>query len=71
MMADRNTHVGCAAATYNNIYLLACNYATTNMIGFPIYASCSSPGSSCSTGNNPQYPNLCSTSEVYSVNKWF
>lgn len=71
MMADRNIRVGCAAATYGNAFLIACNYATTNMVGFPIYTSCSSAGSSCTTGPNPQYPNLCSASEVYDVNKWY
>ncbi|XP_061388379.1 antigen 5 like allergen Cul n 1-like [Musca vetustissima] len=79
MMADRNIRVGCAAATYDDtridgdrqIFLIACNYATTNMLGFPIYKNCSSPATSCSTGTNPQYPNLCSTSEVYNVNKWY
>ncbi|XP_073831637.1 venom allergen-1-like [Musca autumnalis] len=77
MMADRNVRVGCAAVTYatpsssSNTFLITCNYATTNMVGFPIYANCSSTGSSCQTGSNPQYPNLCSTSEKYDVNKWF
>lgn len=77
MMADRNIRVGCAASTYTDIenpqkqiFLVACNYATTNMLGFPIYTSCSSAGSSCTTGSNSQYPNLCSASEVYDVNKW-
>ena len=77
MMADRNIRVGCAAATYTepgasyNAYLVACNYATTNMVNFPIYASCDTAGSSCTTGTNPTYPNLCSASEVYTVNEWF
>lgn len=81
MMAERNIRVGCAAATYtdlrsnNNsnkqIFLIACNFATTNMVGFPIYTSCNSAGTSCTTGTNPQYPNLCSTSEEYDVNKWY
>ncbi|XP_005186248.1 antigen 5 like allergen Cul n 1-like [Musca domestica] len=79
MMADRNVRVGCAAATYDDtrisgdrqIFLIACNYATTNMLGFPIYKSCSSPASSCTSGRNSQYPNLCSTSEKYEVNKWY
>ncbi|XP_073835064.1 venom allergen-1-like [Musca autumnalis] len=79
MVADRNIRVGCAAATYEDlridggrqIFLIACNYATTNMLGFPIYKNCSSPATSCSSGRNPQYPNLCSKSEKYEVNKWY
>ncbi|XP_065362988.1 antigen 5 like allergen Cul n 1-like [Calliphora vicina] len=77
MMADRNIRVGCAASTYSpagqpyKAYLVACNYATTNMINFPIYASCNQAGTSCTTGTNPKYPNLCSASEEYAVNKWF
>ncbi|XP_023302453.2 antigen 5 like allergen Cul n 1-like [Lucilia cuprina] len=77
MMADRNIRVGCAASTYSpagqpyKAYLVACNYATTNMINFPIYASCKKAGQSCTTGSNPNYPNLCSLSEQYTVNKWF
>lgn len=75
MMADRNIRLGCAASTYSQqpyqAYLVACNYATTNMINFPIYKSCNKAGTSCTTGTNPKYPNLCSASEKYDVNKWF
>ena len=77
MMADRNIRVGCAAATYMNSgdsylsYLIACNYATTNIINFPIYASANRAATACNTGTNPNYPNLCSASEVYDVNKLF
>ncbi|XP_005191013.1 antigen 5 like allergen Cul n 1-like [Musca domestica] len=75
IMADRNIRVGCAAATYKDsgdkqIFLVACNYATTNMVGNPIYANCSSPASKCENGKNSQYSNLCSASEKYDVNKW-
>lgn len=78
MMADRNIRVGCAASIYKDpsvpykYYLLACNYATTHIAGFPVYnANCSKIGAGCTTGMNPAYPNLCSTSEVYDVNKWY
>lgn len=76
MMADRNIRVGCAASTYTKkgeptSYLVACNYATTNMSNFPIYEKCAKAASTCKTGKNPQYPNLCSASEEYAVNKWF
>ncbi|XP_037818674.1 antigen 5 like allergen Cul n 1-like [Lucilia sericata] len=77
MMADRNIRLGCAASTYAvtgvsyKVYLLACNYATTNVLGFPIYVSSKKPGECCATGHNPKYPNLCSVSEEYSVNKFY
>ncbi|XP_018802408.1 PREDICTED: venom allergen 3-like [Bactrocera latifrons] len=77
MMADRNIRVGCAASTYSvsgqryKAFLFACNYATTNMINFPIYTSCSVAASQCTTGKNPKYTSLCSASEKYDVNKWY
>ncbi|XP_011179041.1 antigen 5 like allergen Cul n 1 [Zeugodacus cucurbitae] len=77
MVADRNIRVGCAASTYDESgqsyksFLFTCNYATTNMINFPIYKSCSVAASGCKAGKNPIFKNLCSTSEEYDVNKWF
>ncbi|XP_017871009.1 PREDICTED: venom allergen 5-like [Drosophila arizonae] len=74
LVADRNTHVGCAVSTYSvkgqsyKAFLMACNYATTNIIDVKIYNSCSAPASKCTTGVNPQYKFLCSTKEVYDVN---
>ncbi|TDG40355.1 hypothetical protein AWZ03_013220 [Drosophila navojoa] len=74
LVADRNTHVGCAVSTYSvkgqsyNAFLMACNYATTNIIDVKIYNSCSAPASKCTTGVNPQHKFLCSTKEVYDVN---
>lgn len=76
MVADRNIRVGCAAATYTTkgvsykTFLIACNYATTNMKENPIYANCTKPASKCKTGKNAAFPNLCKTTEVYTVNKW-
>ncbi|XP_065366135.1 antigen 5 like allergen Cul n 1-like [Calliphora vicina] len=74
MMADHNIRVGCASAIFSPVdqpkkYLVACNYATTDMIKYPIYSSCKQAGTSCTTGTNPKYPNLCSASEEYAVNK--
>ncbi|XP_037818691.1 antigen 5 like allergen Cul n 1-like [Lucilia sericata] len=75
MMADRNIRVGCAAATYSasgksKAYLLACNYATTNMVNYAIYKSCDKPAADCKSGTNSSYENLCSSSESYNVNKF-
>lgn len=77
MVSDRNIRVGCAASTYNvqgqqyRAFLLACNYATSNVIQYPIYKSCSVAASECTAGKNLQYNNLCAVSEKYDVNKWF
>ncbi|XP_037724643.1 antigen 5 like allergen Cul n 1 [Drosophila subpulchrella] len=74
LVADRNTEVGCAAATYSvagqgyKAFLLACNYAATNVLGIKMYSSCAKPASKCTTGTNPQYKYLCSSKEVYDVN---
>ncbi|KAL7743288.1 hypothetical protein ACLKA6_012457 [Drosophila palustris] len=74
MVADRNTHVGCAVSTYSvqgqsyKAFLMACNYAATNVIGVKMYNSCSVPASKCTTGVNPSYKFLCSNNEVYDVN---
>uniref|UniRef100_A0A1I8PS81 Venom allergen-1 n=1 Tax=Stomoxys calcitrans TaxID=35570 RepID=A0A1I8PS81_STOCA len=76
MVADRNVAVGCAASTYTPTgskqkhFLLACNYATTNVLKKPIYASCVKAATSCKKGKNAKYPNLCAASEVFDVNKW-
>ncbi|XP_067635239.1 venom allergen-1-like [Eurosta solidaginis] len=73
MVADRNIRVGCDAATYKaratnmSNFLMACNYATTNIVNRPIYNTCATAASGCTTGKNTNYPNLCSTSEPYSV----
>ncbi|XP_013097876.2 antigen 5 like allergen Cul n 1-like [Stomoxys calcitrans] len=76
MVAERNIRVGCAAATYkkqgdtSKTFLMACNYATTNMIDRPIYASCARPAAKCKKGKNVKFPNLCKVAEVYDVNTW-
>ncbi|EDW51037.1 antigen 5 like allergen Cul n 1 [Drosophila sechellia] len=74
LVADRNTEVGCAAATYSvpgqsyKAFLLACNYAATNVLGIKMYSYCSKAASKCTTGTNPKYKYLCSANEKYNVN---
>ncbi|XP_011295896.2 antigen 5 like allergen Cul n 1-like [Musca domestica] len=76
LMGERNIAVGCAASTYSTqgvkykTFLVACNYATTNMIGSPIYTGCARATAKCKAGKNSKYPNLCAPKEVYNVNKW-
>lgn len=64
MMVDKNVRLGCAAITYTPPkgktlnYLATSDYATTNMIDFPIYTSCDKPAAKSTSGTNPKYPNL-------------
>lgn len=51
-------------------FLLTCNYATTNVINFPIYKSCSESDAECKNGKNPAFRNLCSTNEMFDVNSY-
>lgn len=65
---DQNIAIGCAASNYINekgfdTYLVACNYATTNFEGVPVYKACSEAASDCTSGTNPDYPALCSADE--------
>ncbi|XP_055308103.1 venom allergen 3-like [Sitodiplosis mosellana] len=47
-----------------NCYYIACNYATTNMIGAPVY-EIGEMGKKCRSGMNSNYPGLCSEREDY------
>lgn len=63
MAQDRTNRIGCAGSVYNGAErLLTCNYAFTNLQGSPVYES-GPAASGCKTGTNPNYTNLCSTSE--------
>lgn len=44
--------------------LMACNYAVINILTTPVYEE-GDAASGCTTGPNPNYPGLCSESEVY------
>lgn len=81
IMSDRNVRVGCAASSYSeyakklgitlNTTLLACNYASTNMVEFPIYdTNCTAAAVRCNTGFNEKYLNLCSEREDFNINHW-
>lgn len=71
MVTDRTTRVGCAISSFRdgnwNTYLMACNYASTNMMGSPVYKS-GSPASACQKGGDAKYPGLCKTSEPIDPN---
>lgn len=63
MAQDRTNRIGCAGSVYNKAErLLTCNFSFTNLQGSYVYKS-GPAASGCSTGTNPNYSNLCSTSE--------
>lgn len=70
MSQEKNTHAGCAASFYSeggwNYFLMACNYATTNWIGQPVYQA-GTKASGCRKGANTNYRGLCKPTEVYNV----
>ncbi|XP_002010473.4 antigen 5 like allergen Cul n 1 [Drosophila mojavensis] len=69
---ERSIAVGCAVANFLkdefNTFLVACNYATTNFIGWPVYTTCKKVGEKCKSGMNPNYPSLCSINEDVDCN---
>ncbi|XP_055390554.1 antigen 5 like allergen Cul n 1-like [Condylostylus longicornis] len=62
MVKEDNNRLGCALNKYpsdgGTTYLLACNFATTNIYDEPIYIS-GPTASECPAGTNPQYYGLC------------
>lgn len=71
MVAELNVRVGCAAVKSSEddweTLTTACNYATTNVVGRPIYRS-GPAASKCTSGKNPKYSSLCSVNESYDPN---
>ncbi|XP_055911666.1 antigen 5 like allergen Cul n 1-like [Eupeodes corollae] len=65
MIADKNTHVGCAMILMkNDKTVLTCNYATTNLVNSKLFH----PGktaSQCKSGKSKKYSGLCSSNEKY------
>jgi hypothetical protein len=77
MITARTTKVGCGISSYTgvsggytwNYYLMACNYASTNFINFPVYKSTSGKaGDGCIKGTDPNYPGLCVADEPIDPN---
>lgn len=75
MVNDRSTAVGCSYSTFKtrlnsksfNSYLFACNYASTNIIGCPVYKS-GNKGSSCVGGTDNIFNGLCKSTESIDAN---
>lgn len=75
MVNDKSTAVGCGYSTFKTIinsiqfnsYLFACNYATTNIIGCPVYKS-GDKGSLCVGGTDNIFNGLCKSTESIDAN---
>ncbi|KFB42353.1 AGAP006417-PA-like protein [Anopheles sinensis] len=68
MASDRTWKVGCAMQNWVEggmwiTYYFVCNYSFTNIINQPVYVR-GTTASGCTTGQNPQYPGLCSLNEA-------
>ncbi|ALC45747.1 scpr-A [Drosophila busckii] len=74
-VAEKNTHLGCAAVRfskdYYNHFVLTCNFATSNIIGQPVYTPGDKATSGCKNrfGAAYDYPNLCYAKEIYDNEK--
>ncbi|EDW15597.1 antigen 5 like allergen Cul n 1 [Drosophila mojavensis] len=74
-VAEKNTHVGCAAVRFSrdfyNHFVLTCNFATTNVIGQPVYTPGDRATAGCKNryGAAFDYPNLCFAKEIYDNDK--
>lgn len=77
MVYDRSIRIGCAISQYKESQfgkpqqpwlttVLVCNYVAQQVHNFPIYKT-GVTGSSCRTGKNPNYPNLCNEKEKISL----
>ncbi|XP_055843801.1 antigen 5 like allergen Cul n 1-like [Episyrphus balteatus] len=65
MIADRNTHLGCAVMHMKKEKtVFTCNYAWTNIKNAKLYNT-GRATSQCKTGKNPRYQGLCSINEKY------
>ncbi|KAH8292409.1 hypothetical protein KR054_009401, partial [Drosophila jambulina] len=70
-VAEKNTHVGCAAVRFfkdfHNHFVLTCNFATSNIVGYPVYTTGEKSTSGCKNpyGAAYDYPNLCYATETY------
>lgn len=77
MVTDRSTQIGCGISNFqykwgNTMYdtwLLACNYASTNMIGSPVY-KVGSKASGCLGGPDQVFTGLCKTTEKINANSF-
>ncbi|XP_065073978.1 antigen 5 like allergen Cul n 1-like [Ochlerotatus camptorhynchus] len=71
MVADRSDRIGCAMISFEDSpwlrKYLVCNYSITNIFDQPVYKM-GITASKCATGQNPEYPGLCSVNEEINSN---
>lgn len=69
LVQDNANEVGCALINFpqdgNKFTVFVCDYSLTTVANFPVYAV-GPAASKCKTGNNPQFPGLCSINESVS-----
>ncbi|KAM8705683.1 hypothetical protein ACLKA7_010050 [Drosophila subpalustris] len=74
-VAEKNTHLGCSAVRFSrdfyNHFVLTCNFATSNIVGQPVYTPGDKATSGCKNryGAAFDYPNLCYAKEIYDNEK--
>lgn len=66
VIRDRADRVGCSAGHFHDLgaklTVVTCNYSFGNLRDTPSYVT-GAPASKCKSGNNPDYPALCSSAE--------
>lgn len=73
IVSERNTAIGCGIIRYTSggyfWSLIACNYASTNILQQPVYRS-GNATSLCTLGADLTYPGLCKTTEPINPNSF-
>ncbi|KAH8338857.1 hypothetical protein KR074_007639 [Drosophila pseudoananassae] len=63
LVNEKNVAVGCAIVSFYlddiEYFLLACNYAVTNVLGRRVYTSCPQAGIQCPNGLDAKFTSLC------------
>lgn len=65
---ENNTHVGCAAVRFSldlyTHFILTCNFATSIVIGEPVYIAGRKAADACKKRPAFDYPNLCADNDI-------
>lgn len=72
---SNSTAIGCGATRYTkngfNNFLIACNYAVGNFLGWPVYLTSNKSGSGCKTGTDSKFTSLCTDKENLNPNNFY
>ncbi|EDV92043.1 antigen 5 like allergen Cul n 1 [Drosophila grimshawi] len=72
VVQERSIGLGCAMSSFEqddfHMYIVACNYATTNFYGRPVYTACEEAAEECKRGQNVDHPALCTAFEDVDYN---